>query len=298
MIPTVLQRARSLIPPAVALLLLLSSASGLISQPRRTVSGVYRVRQGSQNGQDIWIVDGALVRREIYPEFLYGGNSQRYRFVPPGEIWVDNTISAEEFSYTVLHEMCERSLMARRGMAYAVAHDSALTAERSARLSDRNAAQRHEQQLPLVSPTDCDGVKEIQGTEDSLRLRGVYRARIGERDGMSIWIVDGAAVRRDIFPDFGLSGNDLAYHFIPGREIWIDGQISCEENQFSIELEFRERSFMLQGLLYDDAYEKALASIRELRRDAARRASQKRPLLLTAPAARDVGTGDERASGE
>jgi hypothetical protein len=268
------------------------------SQPRHSVSGVYRVQQGSQSGQAIWIVDGALVRREIYPEFLYGGNSQRYRYVPPGEIWVDNAISAEEFSYTVLHEIRERSLMARRGMEYSGAHDSALAAERAARLADRVAARRHEQRLARVSPTDCDGVKEIRGIKDSIRLRGVYRARLGERDGISIWIVDGAAVRRDIFPDFGLSGNDLAYHFIPRREIWIDGQISCEENQFSIEQEVRERSFMVEGLPYDDAYDKALASTREVRRDAARRAMQKPPIVLTTPADRDIGTGDERVSGK
>jgi hypothetical protein len=298
MIPPLAQRARSLGPLAVALLLLMSGSAGLKSQSRQTVSGVYRVPQGSQNGQEIWIVDGALVRREIYPEFLYGGNSQRYRYVPPGEIWVDNAVSAEEFSYTVLHEIRERALMARRGMTYTDAHDSALAAERTARLADWVAARRHEQWLPRVSPTDCDGVKEIPGTEDSIRLRGVYRARLGMRDGISIWIVDGAAVRRDIFPDFGLSGNDLAYHFIPRREIWIDGKISCEENQFSIEQEISERKFMLEGLPYDDAYEKALASTRELRSNATKRASQKHPVLLTAPADRDIGTGDERTSGK
>lgn len=298
MTPPVVQRARSLGPLGVAFLLLLFGPAGLKSQPARTVPGVYRVQQGSQNGQEIWIVDGALVRREIYPEFLYGGNSQRYRYVPPGEIWVDNAVSAEEFSYTVLHESRERSLMAQRGMAYTDAHDSALAVERNARLADRVAARRHEQRLPRVSPTDCDGVKEIQGIGDSIRLRGIYRARLGERDGISIWIVDGAAVRRDIFPDFGLSGNDLAYRFIPGREIWIDGQIACEENQFSVEQELRERSFMAEGVPYDDAYEKALASTGEIRRDAARLALQKPPIVLTTPADRDIGTGDERVSGE
>jgi hypothetical protein len=277
---------------------LLLDVDGSKSQPQQTVTGAYRVQQGSQSGQEIWIVDGALVRREIYPEFLYGGNSQRYRYVPPGEIWVDNAISAEEFSYTVLHEIHERALMAQRGLTYADAHDSALAAERAARLADRAAARRHEQRLPRVSPTDCDGVKEIRGIGDSIRLLGIYRARLGERDGISIWIVDGAAVRRDIFPDFGLSGNDLAYHFIPGREIWIDGQISCEENQFSIEQELRERSFMVQGMRYDDAYEKALASTGENRRVAARLALQKPPIVLTTPADRDIGTGNESVSGK
>ena len=50
---------------------------------------------------DVWVVDGSRVRNHIYDEFLEGGNDQRYRFVPPGEVWVDGATSVEEFEYVL-----------------------------------------------------------------------------------------------------------------------------------------------------------------------------------------------------
>jgi hypothetical protein len=79
------------------------------------------------------------------------------------------------------------------------------------------------------------------------------------RKGISIWIVDGYLVRKNIFPDFGFSGNDLSCHFIPSKEIWIDGQISCEETEYSIGIEMMERLEMLKGKAYSDAYEDAVS---------------------------------------
>jgi len=259
-----------------------------------THAAAYRLLSDSTEGQEIWIVDGAAVRRRVYPEFLYGGNSERYLFIPKGEIWIDNAIAAEEFAYTVAHELRERTLMARRGDSYDRAHDSALAVERRMRQRDQVLAQRHEAALPRISPTDCDGVKGIAGLPDSLRLRHVYRVLATVRDGMTVWIVDGAVVRRDIFPDFGLSGNDRAYHFIPKGEIWIDGQISCEETEFSIATELIERTLMGEGIPYDDAYERALARVLDLRSGHAHRAAQKPGIARPDRSERDVGTGSER----
>ena len=55
----------------------------------KMVSGLYRFNVGKRDIFNIWIVDGASVRREIFPEFLFGGNSERYTFIPEDEIWVD-----------------------------------------------------------------------------------------------------------------------------------------------------------------------------------------------------------------
>ena len=95
------------------------------------VSGIYRLHMGMREGFNVWIVDGAAVRRDLYPAFLYGGNPQRYPFIPHKEIWIDNAIAAEEFEYTLAHELLERSLMARQGMSYDDAHNRALELERA-----------------------------------------------------------------------------------------------------------------------------------------------------------------------
>ena len=260
----------------------------------RSIGGMYRLYAGEKDGFALWIVDGAAVRREIYPEFLYGGNPQRYLFIPKGEIWIDNAIAAEEFGYTVAHELHERKRMAREIVSYEDAHSSAIGVEQEMRRFDDSSARMHEKEVPRVSPTDCDGQKEISLLEDSIIIRGVYRTPLGVRNKISVWIVDGAAVRRDMYPDFGLSGNDLAYHFIPADEIWIDGQLSCEETEFSIAAELIERDLMKKGAPYDDAYEKAISEVRIARKKAAERVQLHPRISIPNVLDRDLGTGDEK----
>ena len=257
------------------------------------IAGVYRRAGGSEQGHAIWIVDGSLIRRDIYPEFLFGGNDQRYRFIPKGEIWIDDAVTADEYHYTVVHEIREDELMATRGMTYDEAHDSALAAEHALRESDRRLAKQHEGMLAKVSPTDRDGLKELVDLPDSIRLSGIYRVQVGKREGLDIWIVDGAAVRRDIFPDFGFSGNDLAYRFIPEMELWIDGQVTVNELEYSLQLELVERALMQKGFEYDSAYEQALTKVSEVRRRDASAAASRPPVVVPTPPDRDIGTGEE-----
>jgi hypothetical protein len=232
---------------------------------RKNISGIYRCYIGQQKGLDVWIVDGYKVRHKIYKEFLYGGNGQRYCFNPPKEIWIDNAISCEEYELTLAHELNERHLMAKYGWTYDKSHDSSLAVEFVMRHKFDSICRVHEASLAAVAPTDWSNRKEIRGLADSLKLSGIYRIPVGLRKGIKIWIVDGYLVRKNIFPDFGFSGNDLVYHFIPPKEIWIDGQVSCEEMEYSITQEQKERELMQAGRSYSDAYETAVEETNILR---------------------------------
>ena len=224
----------------------------------KRVGGVYRYYVGKKDKYDIWIVDGNQVRLKIFSSFLYGGNEQRYPFTPKGEIWIDNAISCEEYYLTVAHELNERHLMARFGWKYITAHDSSLSLEQTIRHTNEEVCRAHEASLNKVAVTDYSNIKEIKSLPDSIKLENIYRVPMGTREGISIWIVDGYMVRKNIYPDFGFSGNDLAYHFIPPKEIWIDGQVSCEETEYSISTEMLERKSMEKGKSYDDAFSDAI----------------------------------------
>jgi hypothetical protein len=265
--------------------------SNLSAQVKTTkeVKGIYRVLNEVRDGFEICIVDGPLVRMKIYPEFVYGGNEQRYLFNPKREIWIDNSISVEEYRYTVAHELNERHLMAAFGFTYADAHDSSLKLERKMRLSDLGEAIKHESGLQKVAPCDCDSIKEIPELKDSIKLKGIYLQLYSVRQGISIWVVNGSNIRRDIYPDFGFSGNDLAYYFIPKNEIWIDAQISCEETEFSINCEMNERKFIASGVDYDVAYEKALKEESKIRSQRYKEASIKPPIIIPKVKERDKG---------
>jgi hypothetical protein len=264
------------------------------NDPGNKIQNVYRASVGKNGNKNVWIIDGFVIRRDLFGEFLYGGNHQRYPWIPKDEIWIDNAISAEEFKYTLIHEINERDLMANRSMDYSEAHDSSSAVERRIRMLDMQDARIHELKVGKVQPIDCDGIKEIASLPDSINLRGVYRQLVTKSAGLSIWIVDGANIRRDIFPDFGLSGNDLAYKFIPKYEIWIDGQISCEETRFSIIAETAERDAMARGKNYDDAYTIALKTSLKYRLIEKDNAKNQKPINVPKILVNETGTKDEK----
>jgi hypothetical protein len=275
----------------IVLLILCCLVAMSLTSPKR-IGGVYRYYCGEKYNYRIWIVDGNRVRQCIYKEFLYGGNEQRYLFNPKGEIWIDNAVSCEEYDCTLYHELNERHLMAKYGWTYLQAHDSSLAVEQVIRRKNLETCIEHERSLKKVSVLDSYGVKEIRTLPDSIKLQNIYRIPEGTRDGISIWVVDGYMVRKNIYPDFGFSGNDLAYHFIPPKEIWIDGQVSCEETEYSIALEMKERQLMEKGESYSDAYEEAVGMVRNMREAMKKRADSQPKIVVPDSLDRDSGLTD------
>ncbi|MFI5144744.1 MAG: hypothetical protein ACHQJ4_04045 [Ignavibacteria bacterium] len=262
---------------------------GTNNRQEEKINGFYRFYAGQRDGFNIWIVDGALIRRTIFNEFIYGGNDERYPFVPDKEIWIDNTISSEEYEMTVAHEINERRLMEKFKMAYFDAHDSSLALELQMRRNFKKICEEHENGLKEVAPIDFDSTQEITDIPETIKLKNIYRIPLGERNGIKIWIVDGYAVRRDIYPDFGFSGNDKAYHFIPDKEIWIDGEVSCEETEYSIALEMKERELIDKGIEYDSAYTNAVQVSDKLREEQMLLCNSQKMISKPEQVARDTG---------
>lgn len=263
-------------------------------KPHQNSENIYLYYEGEREEFKIFIVNGDEVRKKYFNEFVYGGNSERYTFIPADEIWVDNSVSSEEFETTVAHELKERKLMARDGLLYADAHDSALALEVSMRKQWEKICSEHETKLDSVTPRDFDTTMEIVTLPEKIKLKNVYRIPLGEKDGVKIWIVDGYVVRRDIFPDFDFSGNDKEYMFIPNGEIWIDGQISCEETNYSIALELKIRELMTRGGSYDSAYVQAASYRDQLVAENNKNISRQPEIKKTDPPFRDKDTNSKK----
>lgn len=261
------------------------------------VKGIYRYYWGERDGYKIWIVDGSRVRLKLFREFLYGGNEQRYPFIPKGEIWIDNAVSCEEFEITVAHELNERHMMAKFGWTYVKAHNSSLAIEVIMRRKFKKICRAHEGSLPEMPVTDYENIKEIKDIPDSVKLQDIYRVPMGKHNGIMVWIVDGYLVRQEIYPDFGFSGNDLSDHFIPPKEIWIDGQISCEETEFSIATELMERDLMSKGKGYSDSYETSIADDKAKRKKMDSLTRQHAPVAIPGSISRDAGVIDPNEPG-
>lgn len=76
----------------------------------------------------VWLVNGSLVRSLFFIDYAAGGHDKVYRFIPKGEIWIDDDLSEKERKYILLHELHERNQMAR-GKSYSEAHQSATEIE-------------------------------------------------------------------------------------------------------------------------------------------------------------------------
>src|SRR5438552_685110 len=86
------------------------------------LTGFYRVYLGNRKGLKIWIVDGPMVRRELYGDFSMGGNSLKYPFVPKDEIWLDSAMTPEQVHFTPVQELEEVKCMTA-GKSYAEAYE-------------------------------------------------------------------------------------------------------------------------------------------------------------------------------
>jgi hypothetical protein len=93
----------------------------------------------------IWVVDGELVRDLFFIDFTEGGHDKVYKFIPGGEIWIDDDVMPEERRFILLHEMHERYLMSQ-GWNYSKAHRDSSRIEFKCRLhpQDLDAALQEE----------------------------------------------------------------------------------------------------------------------------------------------------------
>lgn len=81
----------------------------------------------------VFLVDGECVRDKIDIDMVLGGNPGRYKFVPKNEAWIDAVQTPRDRVATALHELVEYSLMRRKRLSYARAHELANRVERKAR---------------------------------------------------------------------------------------------------------------------------------------------------------------------
>jgi uncharacterized protein YoaH (UPF0181 family) len=81
-----------------------------------------------ENGVEVWIVDGRLIRSVFNIDFTAGGHEFVYEFVPFCEVWIDNDIKQYEMGYVALHELHERNRM-MEGIPYSKAHEESSALE-------------------------------------------------------------------------------------------------------------------------------------------------------------------------
>ncbi|MBF0553677.1 MAG: hypothetical protein HQK96_03885 [Nitrospirae bacterium] len=107
------------------------------------------------------------------------------------------------------------------------------------------------------------------------------KTKIGtDPEGNIIYEVDGEYIRQNIYNDFNLGGNDMAYpNFIPKGEIWIDKETIGGARETTIAHEVTERKEMFNGKPYLDKSGKQGAHIDAIQAEKDLREGKTKPLI-------------------
>lgn len=88
---------------------------------------------GTFRGLKVYLVDGLFIRNKIEVDFCLGGTHARWKFIPDGEIWIDECLSDLDRQATIRHEAKEYHEMTKKGLTYLQAHEKANVVERKYR---------------------------------------------------------------------------------------------------------------------------------------------------------------------
>lgn len=98
----------------------------------------------------------------------------------------------------------------------------------------------------------------------------IYLKKLDEEDGYTAWLVNGAAVRRDIDENFVEYDYHGHFRFIPEKEFWIDDEMSEKEYGLYLKRLRKEISFLKEGMSIAEAARRADAFEEALRQNGKR----------------------------
>ena len=183
----------------------------------------------------VWLVDGALIRKDINENFVKRSANIKPSFVPKNEFWIDEDLDPKEYRYFIDRFIYEQGLM-DSGKNYATANKKADEFEKEER---RNSPE----------------VRQIAESSKKELLEKIKKKIIKKFSGeIKIWLVDGNLVRSFFLLDYCEGGHDKVYPFIPQNEIWVEKALSPQERKFIILHELHERYLMSRGKSYKNAH--------------------------------------------
>ncbi|MBU4480425.1 hypothetical protein KKG48_03225 [Patescibacteria group bacterium] len=194
----------------------------------------FYIKQIEQRGKiKIWIVNGAVVRRDLDEEFTNFGQHFRHPIIPEYEFWLDKEAVPDEKNFFIDHLLIEWKLM-KIGYSYNDACDVAEKKE----LSERKKT------------GDAKKIKNKKQLNEKIHIKLLKEMK----NKIKIWIVDGRLVRDFLDIEFTEGGHDFVYDYVPKNEIWLDNDITEQEKPFVLLHELNERLKMEKGENYNTAH--------------------------------------------
>lgn len=198
----------------------------------------YLKQIGHRGRLKIWLVDGAMVRRDVEPEFSNFGQHFCLKKIPLYEFWIDQEAAPDERRFFIDHLLVEWRLM-NEGQSYYAASE----------------AGNRKQQAERKKAGDFKKVVVAGGAPSAEKVR---QSLLGQMKlGVVVWLVNGRLVRSVFDIEFTEGGHDLVYGYVPEKEVWVDNDVFTSERPYVLLHELFERSLMAKGLDYLGAHRRA-----------------------------------------
>jgi hypothetical protein len=125
----------------------------------------------TDEGLDVYTVDGDYVRNYVETDFSLGGHGLVYPNIPIGEVWIEDTGNQQDDNANLLHELTEYALMLK-GVGYEEAHTQALAIEMKYR--EKTASDDFGEDLPSLEdnlhPENDIRRKQVNDVDDELAI--------------------------------------------------------------------------------------------------------------------------------
>ena len=85
-------------------------------------------------------------------------------------------------------------------------------------------------------------------------MKKPYEKKVGKIGNLTIWVVNGAYVRKNLNEEFTTCGEHYVFKFIPKDELWLDHEYGTKDEKYYIDYILTEYKFMSKGYSYDRAW--------------------------------------------
>jgi hypothetical protein len=191
---------------------------------------IYIKKIGEHGDQEVWLVDGAMVRRDLNDDFVESGYHAWYGIIPQNEIWIEKDTNPEEWKYFLENIDAEQ-----KGMA------EGMTLEKAAKKADvvEEKDRRREARIQKI-------LKSREERKEALeKIHKRKLLKYGNKN-LEVWLVNGEIVRGIYGLEYGFGGHGFVYHFIPKNEVWIEEVLDPKERKIILLHELHERFLMSQ----------------------------------------------------
>jgi len=199
---------------------------------------IYIKKLEDHSGKEVWLVDGAAIRRDLDENFTKYEHHARLSFIPANEIWIEEDTNKDEWPFFLRHLDREVEYM-KAGLTY----DEAV-----------KKADEEEQEKRYHLPR----IQKILSERDARKaaLEKIRKHPLPEysTEKFTVWVVDGEIIRDLYMVGYADGGHDLVYSWVPKGEVWVEEVLPEKERKFIILHELHERGLMHGGKDYEHAH--------------------------------------------